>query len=226
VSVPWLVVAGYNLLVFDLRGSGQSDGTGSTMGYREPLDVSSAVREARRLDAGPVAVFGYSLGAAAAIEDAAVDPNVSVVIEDSGFSSAAEVILARFTAITRLPAMPFAAALMAFGTIDFGTSPWNVQPAALAARLRKPLLAIVGGQDPVVPPVEGLTIFNAALGPKQLLYVPAAGHVRAYYVATRLYEATVLAFLAANLRSEESSVACRGDGVGLQQGGFGLIRLT
>jgi fermentation-respiration switch protein FrsA (DUF1100 family) len=86
------------------------------------------------------------------------------------------VILARFTAITRLPAMPFAAALMAFGTIDFGTSPWNVQPAALAARLRKPLLAIVGGQDPVVPPVEGLTIFNAALGPKQLLYVPAAGH--------------------------------------------------
>lgn len=193
--------AGYNLLVFDLRGSGQSDGGAPTMGYLEPEDVKSAVAEARRLDPGPIAVFGYSLGAASAIEAAAVDPDVTAVIEDSGFTSAADVILARFTEITRLPATPFAAAIMAFGTVDFGTSPWNVQPVAMAARLHKPLLVIVGGEDTVVPPQEGLAIFKAAAGPKQLLMVPVAGHVQAYYAANSLYENSVLEFLALNLRS-------------------------
>ena len=193
--------AGYNLLVFDLRGSGQSDGGGPTMGYLEPVDVKAAVAQARRLDSGPVAVFGYSLGAASAIEAASVDPEVTAVIEDSGFSSAADVISAKFTEITRLPATPFAAALMAFGTIDFGISPWKVQPVAMAARLHKPLLVIVGGEDMVVPPAEGLAIFNAAPGPKQLLEVPAAGHVQAYYAANSLYEASVLKFLAVNLHT-------------------------
>lgn len=195
----YLHEAGYNLLVFDLRGSGQSDGGGPTMGYLEPNDVKGAVAQARRLDPGPVAVFGYSLGAASAIEAGAVDPDVSAVIEDSGFSSAGDVISARFTEITRLPATPFAAAVMAFGTIDFGTSPWNVQPVVMAARLHKPLLVIVGGDDTVVPPAEGVAIFKAAPGPKQLLEVPTAGHVQAYYAANSLYEATVLQFLRVNL---------------------------
>lgn len=196
----YLHQAGYNLLVFDLRGSGQSDGSGPTMGYMEPVDVKAAVAEARRLDSGPIALFGYSLGGASVIEAGAVDPDVAVVIDDSGFSSAAEVILARFTEITRLPATPLAAGVIGFGTLDFGTSPWNIQPLAMASRLKKPLLVIVGGEDTVVPPAEGLAIFNAAAGPKQLLEVPAAGHVQAYAVANSLYERSVLQFLAVNLR--------------------------
>ncbi len=197
----YLHQAGYNLLVFDLRGSGQSDGGGPTMGYLEPEDVKAAVAEARRHDPGPIAVFGYSLGAASSIEAGAVDPDVAAVIEDSGFTSAADVILARFAEITHLPATPLAAGVMAFGTVDFGTSPWNVQPVAMVARLHKPLLVIVGGEDTVVPPAEGLAIFKAAAGPKQILVVPLAGHVGAYYAANRLYEDSVLGFLAANLRS-------------------------
>lgn len=194
----YLHQAGYNILVFDLRGSGQSDGTG-TMGYREPEDVRAAVAEAKQLDPGPIALFGYSLGAAIAVEDAASDPGVSAVIEDSGFSSVADVMLFRFGYITRLPDVPFAAALMAFGNLDLGTSPWKVQPLAMAANLHKPLLVIVGGEDTVVPPAEGLAIFNAAPGPKRLLAVPNAGHVGAYYAANHLYETTVLGFLTANL---------------------------
>jgi uncharacterized protein len=192
----YLHQAGYNLLVFDLRGHGQSDGSGTTMGYREPADVSAAVAEARSLSPGPIALIGYSLGAAVSVEEAAVNPDVTAVVEDSGFSSAGAVFMARFSEVTHLPDMPWAAAVVAFGQMDIGTSLWNVQPAAMAARLHKPLLAIVGTSDTIVPPSEGLALFKAAAGPKQLLEVPGAGHVQAYYTDNALYERTVLGFLA------------------------------
>ena len=195
----YLHQAGYNLLVFDLRGHGRSDGNGTTMGYKEPVDVHAAVAEARRLNAGPVALFGYSLGASTVVEEGAVDPNVSAVIEDSGFSSAGDVFMARFNEMTRLPSVPLAAPAVAFGGLDLRTSLWNVDPLAFAAQMHKPMLAIIGGADTIVPPAEGLALFHAAPGPKQLLEVPGAGHVQAYDTANHLYELTVLNFLAQNL---------------------------
>ena len=193
--------AGYNLLLFDLRGHGRSQGDGTTVGYREPLDAHAAVAYAHRLDNGPIALFGYSLGAAVALEDGAVDPSVDAVIEDSGFSSVADVFPARFKGVTGLPDLPFAAATAAFGTLEVGPEVWAVRPVAEAATLGRPLLVIVGGEDTVVPPAEGLAIYAAARGPKQLLDIPTAGHVDGYYAANRLYERTVLTFLSRSLGS-------------------------
>lgn len=191
----YLHQAGYNLLVFDLRGHGQSDGSGSTMGYRETEDARAAVAEALSLDPGPVALFGYSLGASIAVEEAAANPGVTAVVEDSGFSSVGDIFLARFSEVTRLPGLPWAAPLVAFGEADLGTSLWNVRPVSASALLHKPLLAIIGGADSIVPPSEGLAIFAAAAGPKQLLEVPGAGHVQSYSAANAEYEQAVLDFL-------------------------------
>jgi len=191
--------AGYNLLVFDLRGHGLSDGNGTTMGYREPEDARAAVAEARSLDPGPIALFGYSLGASIAVEAGAANPDVSAVVEDSGFSSVAAVFMARFNEVTHLPEIPLAAAAMIFGQADIGTSLWNVRAVGAAAVLHKPLLAIVPGEDTIVPPAEGLEIYRAASGPKELLMVPGASHVGAFNSANRLYEQTVLNFLADSL---------------------------
>jgi uncharacterized protein len=121
---------------------------------------------------------------------------VIAVVEDSGFSSVGDVFLARFSEVTRLPNLPWEAPLVAFGQADIGTSLWNVRPIAASALLDKPLLAIIGGADTIVPPSEGLAIYAAAPGPKQLLVVPGAGHVQAYSAANADYERTVLDFLA------------------------------
>jgi pimeloyl-ACP methyl ester carboxylesterase len=195
----YLLNAGYNVLVFDLRGHGQSDGNYTTLGLTEPDDVEAAVAFARSRDAGPIALLGYSMGGALAVETGARDPDVAAVIEDSGYGSLADVFRAGFQRQTGLPAMPFGLALVTIGQLDLHMQLGSVRPVLDAARLHKPLLAIVGTGDKVVPPGEGFDLFHAAPGPKQLLVVPGAGHVAGYQVDRAQYERTVLRFLTSSL---------------------------
>lgn len=194
-KAAYLHGAGYNLLVFDLRGHGASDGGYTTLGWTEPDDVRAAVRFALTQDPSPVALIGYSMGAAAAVEAAAGDADVQAVVEDSGFADALDVVRWTFSRTTRLPADPFAYPLEALSAADLGDDLGRIRPVDSAARLTSPLLAIVGTADTLVPPAQGYALYGAARGPKELLVVSGAGHVGAYYRAPELYRETVLAFL-------------------------------
>jgi fermentation-respiration switch protein FrsA (DUF1100 family) len=191
--------AGYNLLVFDLRGHGASDGGYTTLGGAEPDDVRAAVHFAHRQDPGPVALLGYSMGASAAVEAAAGGADVRAVVEDSGFASLLDVVRASFTRVTRLPADPFADPMLALSAADLGVDLARIRPVDAAAHLTRPLLAILGTADTLVPPAQGYALFEATRGPRELLVVPGAGHVGAYARAPARYRQAVLDFLATYL---------------------------
>lgn len=192
----YLHAAGYNLLAFDLRGHGTSGGGYTTLGYQEPADVRAAVTEALALAPGrPVALIGYSMGASTVVEEAAKDPRVAAVVEDSGFAYLPDAVSAYVQKIIHVPAWPADALTILMGELDLHLNVWTVRPMDAAAALHKPLLAIVGSADTTVPPADGLELYRAATWPKQLLYLPGVGHVGGYWKDRALYTATVLTFL-------------------------------
>jgi uncharacterized protein len=195
----YLHAAGYNLLVFDLRGHGSSDGGYTTLGWSEPDDVYAAVRFARTQDSGPIALLGYSMGASTVVE-AAAGAGVQAVVEDSGFATALDEVRWTFTSVSRLPSSPFADPLLALSAADLGVDLARIRPVDAAARLTVPLLAIIGTADTLVLPSQGYALYHAARGPKELLVVPGAGHVGGYSRDPKRYSRVVLDFLAAYLR--------------------------
>lgn len=83
--------AGFNLLMFDFRGHGDSAGRGSTLGIHEKRDVLGALDWAARRRRGeetPVGVYGVGMGAHAGVLAAADRPRVRVLVLDGLYPDA------------------------------------------------------------------------------------------------------------------------------------------
>ena len=85
---------GYATLRFDMRGCGESEGErGRVICLEQVEDTRSAVQylSARKdVDAGRIAVFGHSFGAAVAIYAAGVDPRIAACLSSGGWGDGAK----------------------------------------------------------------------------------------------------------------------------------------
>ena len=87
--------AGYRSILIDLRGHGASSGRYLTYGSLEPADISAVLDDVadRGLELGSVGAFGFSYGAAVALDLGARDPRVCAVVAAAPFSSLREVLV-------------------------------------------------------------------------------------------------------------------------------------
>jgi alpha-beta hydrolase superfamily lysophospholipase len=86
--------AGYRAVLVDLRGHGRSSGEHLTFGAtdsRDLVQVVDALAAQGRL-AEPLASYGHSYGAAAALQHAARDPRVRAVVTTNTFASMRDVV--------------------------------------------------------------------------------------------------------------------------------------
>jgi uncharacterized protein len=163
---------GLDVLAYDSRAHGESDGDACTYGFFEKHDLRRVIDS---ITSGPVILFGTSLGAAVAIQEAADDPRVSTIVAAEVFSDL------RTVARERAPLF------LTRGTIDKAfrlaerdghfvvdaVSPFNAAP-----RISVPVLLIHGVEDQDTPPAHSERVHAALGGPKRLILVPHAGHNR------------------------------------------------
>jgi len=101
-----LLAHGYSVLLFDLRGHGESGGTRYTLGLEEPRDILAAIDLAAakaHIDRARVAIIGESLGGGSTLMTVKADPSIGPVVTDSAFADANIVVSESATKYTNLP---------------------------------------------------------------------------------------------------------------------------
>lgn len=161
---------GYDVIAYDSRAHGDSEGAACTYGYFEKHDLMRVIDS---VEHQPVAIVGTSLGAAVALQTAALDPRVSAVVAAETFSDL------RTVAEERAPW------ILTSGLVDraFRVAEeqarfqvHEVSPMASATQIRVPVLLIHGANDRETSPAHSERVFSALPGPKRLIRVEGAGH--------------------------------------------------
>jgi uncharacterized protein len=161
---------GFDVVAYDSRAHGESGGEACTYGFYEKRDV---VRVLDTITVRPIVLFGVSLGAAVALQAAALDDRIATVVAVETFSDLRTVARERVPSIVTDRSFEKSLAL-AEQRAAFQIH--EVSPAAAAAQIRVPVLLIHGAKDRETPPAHSRRVFEALRGPKRLVLVPNAGH--------------------------------------------------
>jgi len=161
---------GFDVVAYDSRAHGESDGAACTFGFFEKQDLR---RVLDTVAAGPIVLLGTSLGAAVALQLASEDPRVSAVIAAETFSDLRTVVTERvpffFTSAVIAHAFQIAEQQGHF-QVD------AVSPVVAAATITAPVLLIHGEVDADTSPDHSRRVFAVLREPKRLLIVPGAAH--------------------------------------------------
>jgi uncharacterized protein len=203
--LPWarfLVAAGYNVLLFDSRGCGQSDGWGIGLGATEPNDIIGAVHylEGRAdLPNKHYGALGISLGAGAVLLAAAREPALVAVVADSAWADEhpqidrmGSVPIGRFS----LPVLPYETALV---DALIGSRLEAASPRAEVGKIAPRAILLIHSADDqnMTTPLAGEAQLYAAAGqPKQQWIAPSGGHAGALATHPAEYQQRTLAFFA------------------------------
>jgi len=183
--VPWLHDAGYNVMLFDFRGHGDSDKQPTTIGRAEVLDVQAALDWLQANGVGDQVVgLGISLGAAALVNTAAQDDRLDGLVLDSLFADWSDV---NYAEDYRLPP-------------DW-LVPGVPSPAELIRGINVPVLIVHGTADILTNVDHADRLFAAANEPKEQ-WINDSGHAWSAWTYPDQYQAHVLNLIRSALESD------------------------
>jgi fermentation-respiration switch protein FrsA (DUF1100 family) len=205
-----LLAHGYSVLLFDLRGHGESGGTRYTLGIEEPRDILAAIDLAAKkagLDRNRVAVIGESLGGGSVLMTVKADPTIGPVVTDSAFADGDTVVSESATKYTNLPSW-FTPGIVLMGRLFLGLDIGQVSPAlVVAAHPERAFLFIQCTDDTTVRLHHGLDLKAASRNPgTELWVVPGCEHVMAFATHPDEWAQHVLGFLSRELGSDKPSL--------------------
>ncbi|WP_411826669.1 alpha/beta hydrolase [Luteolibacter sp. AS25] len=176
----WMVEAGYNVMLYDYRGFGKSEGEVDRRGMIE--DVKAAfdyIVQRPDVDASRLISYGHSLGGAKSITALAEkQQKVSAIIIEGTFTS--------YRAMAKVIGGELGGQLITdeFSPRDF-----------ISKITETPLLVVHGTLDQVVPITQGLEMFELANEPKTLFEVKEGMHGNSLSRDSGAYRKRVLNWL-------------------------------
>jgi uncharacterized protein len=139
----------FNLLLFDFRYLGASEGSYSTAGAKEVEDLLAAIRLLKTRGVKEVGVWGFSMGGAVALMAIEKAPEIKAVVSESSYASLAEMALQLFP--IPLLKYPIAYIVGLYANLFLGIDVGDVSPAERIRNTTVPILLIHSSADAVIP---------------------------------------------------------------------------
>lgn len=196
--------AGYNVLIYDQRYHGLSEGDFCTFGYYEGYDVSAAIEylETRDdCDTTHLGILGESFGGAVAIMAAAEDKRIDLLIEDSAYPGLETVVSDYAKDLYGLPKFPLVYSALFLAGLRADFSPSAVEPISVIERVFVPTLILHCLGDENIRPEYSQMMYDASGAEvKELRYFDGCTHTMGYEDHTEEYEEIVLSFIEENMQ--------------------------
>jgi uncharacterized protein len=197
-----LVARGYNLLLFDQRGRGNSEGRGRALSYFEN-DIGGAIDYLRNIGytAHHIAVLGFCSGAFSTLLFAAHNDTGAIILD--GCFATVEGMIVRQAAGRHIPEFLvecFFPGMKVAARVMYGFR--IVEPIHEVARVQSPILFIHEEMDDLVTWQETRQLFTGSKNPlNEIWQVPGSLHSQAYRDSPDVFVDRIDGFLTKSMGS-------------------------
>ena len=189
---------GWNSLLPDLRGCGDSEGDYIGMGWPDRRDMLQWIDWIIRRDSeARIVLHGISMGGATVMMTAGEDlpGQVKAVVEDCGYTSVWDIFTDELDYLFHLPAFPLLNIASGLSSLRAGYSFSEASSLNQIAKAQVPVLFIHGSEDNFVHTDMVYRLYDACPTEKQLMVVEGAGHGNSFNHMPDKYFETVFSFL-------------------------------
>ncbi len=167
---------GYSTLLVDFKGSGNSEGNSTSIGYHESDEVKSCYDYVRASGEQNIVLFGTSMGSVAILKCLSeYKINPAAVVLECPFGSLYTTTCARFRNM-HVPTFPAAGILLFWGGVQNQFWPFAHNPSAYAKEIKCPTILLYGSHDDRVSLDEITEINDNLKGEKMLKIYSDRGH--------------------------------------------------
>jgi pimeloyl-ACP methyl ester carboxylesterase len=169
----FLIADGFSVLLFDLRGHGDSEGRRFSLGQFERLDVASALDyvAGRGFAENRIALLGISMGAGTAIQELLLRPGVGALISDSSYTDAYTIVREGLQQIAGVPGW-FTPGALFVARIAFGLDSAQVRPIEVVRmHPERPILFIHCDTDGLIQVHHARDLRAASANPASALWI-------------------------------------------------------
>ena len=185
----------YNLLFFDFRYFGDSDGRYTTVGWKEQKDLLAAVsylKTRKDIDPNKIGSLGFSLSASTMLM---TKSDIKAIVADSPYANLDNMIEQSYRIFPGFTKLPFTFITKILAKIVLGLDTKEVSSENSIKNLGVPVLLIHGEKDSQIPVENSKTLYEASnKSLTELWLVKGADHGYSHALNTEEYEKKVLDF--------------------------------
>jgi alpha-beta hydrolase superfamily lysophospholipase len=197
-----LLGAGFNVFLYDSRRHGESGGHFCTYGFYEKHDTTTVINyllERRDVHVGNIGLMGTSMGAAVAIQVAALDTRVRTVVAESGFATLRTVFDEYQKRMIKLPWHYLRNIVIKRSEQLAHFRASAVSPLNAVAGVHIPIFFLHGTADTLIRHIYTERVFRNANEPKELWLVRGARHDNMAEVGGETYIPRIVDFFVKHL---------------------------